>query len=146
MCGIVGLYLKNQVLTEQIGDLFATMLVCMSDRGPDSAGFALYSDEPTVHIVNTTNGDTFPELPEDASIEVPCAISKHGVEPLATRAPEDSIVGLIRQVKAYERLTIEAAVERSPEKAYLALMANPLIPNAATAHALLEVLKTRSHI
>ncbi len=54
MCGIVGLYLKNQVLTEQIGDLFATMLVCMSDRGPDSAGFALYSDEPPAGYLKVT--------------------------------------------------------------------------------------------
>ena len=107
---------------------------------------ALYSEEPTIHIVNTTNGDTFPELPRDASIEVPCEISKNGVNPLPTRAPEDSIIGLIRQVKAYERLTIEAAVEHSSDKAYLALMANPLVPNAATAHAIFEVLKTRQHI
>ncbi len=45
MCGIVGLYLKNPALESQIGELFAPMLIAMSDRGPDSAGFAIYGDE-----------------------------------------------------------------------------------------------------
>jgi glutamate synthase domain-containing protein 1 len=45
MCGIVGLYLKNPALESQIGQLFAPMLIAMSDRGPDSAGFAIYGDE-----------------------------------------------------------------------------------------------------
>jgi glutamate synthase domain-containing protein 1 len=45
MCGIVGLYLKNPALESQIGELFAPMLVAMTDRGPDSAGFAIYGDE-----------------------------------------------------------------------------------------------------
>ncbi|NIB42523.1 glutamine amidotransferase family protein [Pseudomaricurvus alkylphenolicus] len=45
MCGIVGLYLKNKALEHQIGSLFEPMLVAMTDRGPDSAGFAIYGDE-----------------------------------------------------------------------------------------------------
>jgi glutamate synthase domain-containing protein 1 len=45
MCGIVGLYLKNPALESQLGELFEPMLVAMSDRGPDSAGFAIYGDE-----------------------------------------------------------------------------------------------------
>jgi len=45
MCGIVGLYLKNPALESQIGELFTPMLIAMTDRGPDSAGFAIYGDE-----------------------------------------------------------------------------------------------------
>jgi len=44
MCGIVGLYLKNKDLQSQLGAMFAPMLIEMSDRGPDSAGFAIYRD------------------------------------------------------------------------------------------------------
>ena len=44
MCGIVGIYLKNEDLNPQLGGLLAAMLVEMSDRGPDSAGVALYRD------------------------------------------------------------------------------------------------------
>ncbi|RRV54701.1 glutamine amidotransferase family protein [Pseudomonas sp. p99-361] len=45
MCGIVGLYLKNPTLEPQLGKLFEPMLEAMTDRGPDSAGFAIYGDE-----------------------------------------------------------------------------------------------------
>ena len=45
MCGIVGLYLKNSQLNESLGKLFAPMLIQMTQRGPDSAGFAVYRDE-----------------------------------------------------------------------------------------------------
>ncbi|MDR6236638.1 class II glutamine amidotransferase [Pseudomonas oryzihabitans] len=45
MCGIVGLYLKNPALEAQLGSLFEPMLEAMTDRGPDSAGFAIYGDE-----------------------------------------------------------------------------------------------------
>ncbi|SDI61797.1 amidophosphoribosyltransferase [Pseudomonas flavescens] len=45
MCGIVGLYLKNPQLEAQLGKLFEPMLEAMTDRGPDSAGFAIYGDE-----------------------------------------------------------------------------------------------------
>ena len=42
MCGIVGLFLKNPKLEPQLGALLADMLKTMTDRGPDSAGFAVY--------------------------------------------------------------------------------------------------------
>jgi len=44
MCGIVGLFLKNEALYPQLGTLFKPMLVEMTSRGPDSAGVALYRD------------------------------------------------------------------------------------------------------
>ena len=42
MCGIVGLFLKDRALEPQLGALLADMLVTMTDRGPDSAGIAVY--------------------------------------------------------------------------------------------------------
>lgn len=44
MCGIVGLYLKNPALEPELGRLFTPMLIEMSDRGPDSAGIAIYQE------------------------------------------------------------------------------------------------------
>ena len=42
MCGIVGLYLKDDALQPELGRRLAPMLIEMTDRGPDSAGFAVY--------------------------------------------------------------------------------------------------------
>ncbi len=42
MCGIVGLYLKDKSLEPELGSMLSSMLCVMTDRGPDSAGFAIY--------------------------------------------------------------------------------------------------------
>jgi amidophosphoribosyltransferase len=42
MCGIVGLFLKDESLGPDLGRHLGRMLVTMSDRGPDSAGIAVY--------------------------------------------------------------------------------------------------------
>jgi len=44
MCGIVGLFLKDEALAPNLGALLSDMLVTMTDRGPDSAGIAIYGD------------------------------------------------------------------------------------------------------
>ena len=45
MCGIVGLFLKNPALEPQLGAMLGPMLAAMSERGPDSAGFAVYGSD-----------------------------------------------------------------------------------------------------
>ena len=45
MCGIVGLFLKDKSLEPQLGSLLSEMLVTMTDRGPDSAGIAIYGSD-----------------------------------------------------------------------------------------------------
>jgi amidophosphoribosyltransferase len=42
MCGIVGLFLKDKALEPRLGALLTDMLETMTDRGPDSAGIAIY--------------------------------------------------------------------------------------------------------
>src|SRR5947209_19343472 len=42
MCGIVGLFIKDKALEPELGHLLSGMLATMGDRGPDSAGFAVY--------------------------------------------------------------------------------------------------------
>ena len=44
MCGIVGLFAKTAEIEESLGAHLAAMLSQMSDRGPDSAGVAVYRD------------------------------------------------------------------------------------------------------
>jgi len=44
MCGIVGLFIKNPALESELGALVAPMLSEMTERGPDSAGMAVYRD------------------------------------------------------------------------------------------------------
>ena len=65
MCGIVGLFLKTPGLRPELGRLLAGMLVTLSDRGPDSAGFAIYGDalpDRTKFTLRATAGYDFESL------------------------------------------------------------------------------------
>lgn len=45
MCGIVGVFLKDPSLQPQLGSMLTDMLITMTDRGPDSAGIAIYGED-----------------------------------------------------------------------------------------------------
>ena len=107
---------------------------------------ALHSEEASVHIVNASNRGAIDALPDDASVEVPCMLSKAGVVPMACGEVDPALLGLIQAVKAYERLGIAAALDPRPERALKALLAHPLVPNAEVASELLNALIRRGLI
>ena len=46
MCGIVGFMARQDTHRPRLGEYIVPMLVCMGDRGPDSAGLAVFSETP----------------------------------------------------------------------------------------------------
>lgn len=56
MCGIAGLFLKNSKLEPQLGSMLSEMLRVLSDRGPDSAGFAIYGTGSDDRVKLTLRG------------------------------------------------------------------------------------------
>lgn len=128
-----------------------------SDRPPSLSkrGGAHYSHaaleiiEAVVHdrgarlVVDVKNGGCLPELPASACIEVPCEVGSMGAKPIAQPPLEPAIRGLIQHVKAYEELTVHAALSKTRRDAYLALIAHPLMPSAATASKIIDVLVQR---
>ena len=58
MCGIVGLFLKDRSLEPQLGAMLTDMLVTMTDRGPDSAGIAIYGTGQAGQAKLTVQSDT----------------------------------------------------------------------------------------
>ena len=57
MCGIVGLFLKDKALEPQLGSMLTDMLVTMTDRGPDSAGIAIYGSDIDSKVKLTIQSD-----------------------------------------------------------------------------------------
>ncbi len=58
MCGIVGLFLKDKSLEPKLGSMLTDMLITMTDRGPDSAGIAIYGrDEDSNTKLTIQSGD-----------------------------------------------------------------------------------------
>jgi len=64
MCGIVGLFLKDKSMEAQLGAMLTDMLITMTDRGPDSAGIAIYSQD-TVNIGKLTVQSDTPDVDFD---------------------------------------------------------------------------------
>jgi glutamate synthase domain-containing protein 1 len=62
MCGIAGIFLKNPALEPRLGAMLSDMMEVLSDRGPDSAGFAIYGGRQPGLIKVTLRGPAGPAL------------------------------------------------------------------------------------
>ena len=99
---------------------------------------AHYNDLGETHVVNTRNGSAVREWPADWVLEIPSRVKKSGIIPIPTEPLPASCFGLIAIVKAYEMLTVEAAVHGDREAAYQALLTHPLGPKADKVQAVLD--------
>jgi 6-phospho-beta-glucosidase len=99
---------------------------------------AHYNDLGETHVVNTRNNGAVGEWPADWVLEIPSTVKKSGITPIPTEPLPTSCFGLIAVVKAYELLTVEAAVHGDREAAYQALLVNPIGPKADQVQAVLD--------
>jgi 6-phospho-beta-glucosidase len=109
---------------------------------------AHYNDLGETHVVNTRNDGAVKEWPADWVLEIPSTVKKSGILPLPTEPLPAACFGLIAAVKAYELLTVEAAVHGDREAAYQALLVHPIGPQADKVQAVLDdLLEThREHL
>jgi len=104
---------------------------------------AIYNDLKTIHVVNVRNNGTIATLPNDAVIECSAVVGSWGARPLMVGELSPAVIGLIGQVKAYEQLTVEAAVFGDYDKGLMALANNPLVPDISKAKSIFDdILKT----
>ena len=101
---------------------------------------AHYNDLGEAHDANVRQGGAVPGWPEDWVLEMPCRVSRAGVQPLPAEPLPPVCFGLVAQVKQYELLTVEAAVHGDRNAAYQALLAHPLGPSADQVQAVLDDL------
>jgi 6-phospho-beta-glucosidase len=89
-------------------------------------------------ILNVPNRGAIADLEETDVVEVSCVVDEHGAHPLAQGALPEVARALIEPVKAYERLTVRAAVEGSYELALKALLVHPLVGSYEVARSILD--------
>ncbi|MFD0716366.1 6-phospho-beta-glucosidase [Paenibacillus sp. GCM10027626] len=100
---------------------------------------SIYNDTGDIQVVNVRNNGIIACLPDDVAIEVNCVIKSDGPHPLALSKPlPPQIRGLLQVVKAYEELTVEAAVHGDYRAALQALTVHPLVGDEQVAKAVLE--------
>lgn len=104
MCGIVGLFLKSPDLEKSLGALLAPMLVEMTERGPDSAGIAVYGNDGQAEMTKLTvlaesadyaweklGAELISVFGSDSSLKV---VSNHGV--LTVKASTETVHGWLQ--------------------------------------------------
>ncbi len=101
---------------------------------------AHYNDLGEVHVVNVPHRGAVPGWPEDWVLEMPCKINRSGITPLPAEPLPLACFGLLANVKAYELLTVEAAIHGDRDAAYQALLTHPLGPSADKVQAVLDDL------
>lgn len=114
---------------------------------PDSGGYAgvaidileAASKNPDKRIVvSVPNNGALDFLADDDVIEISCTIENGEVKPIAMKDVPLMQQNLIKAVKLYENLTVEAIFEKSIEKAIKALTVHPLVESYSLAKALVE--------
>lgn len=101
---------------------------------------AHFNDLGETHIVNTPHRGAVAGWPGDWVLEMPCRVSRAGIEPLPAEPLPPTCFGLLAQVKAYELLTVQAAVHGDRAAAAQALLVHPLGPQADRVEAVLDDL------
>lgn len=123
MCGIVGLFLKDEALEPRLGAMLSDMLAVMTDRGPDSAGFAIYGDGQADRVKLTVRGADLDSLAarigrgvavtvrdSHAVLSVPAGEEAAVRAWLATERPELVITGSGQRIELYKDVGLPAQV------------------------------------
>lgn len=98
----------------------------------------LEGHEPIYTALNLPNQGAIACMAASDVVEVSCVVDAAGVRPLPIgNIPEHQEL-LMRSVKYYEKLAVEAILERSRQKAFMALMAHPLIMSHSLATTLVD--------
>lgn len=135
MYGDPDLCCKPPLLAKRGGAHYSTLAIALVA--------AIATDAGEVHIVNCLNNGAIADLPPDVAVEVPAVIDGAGAHSLTAGHLPWAVRGLVQQVKAYEELTIEAAINGSEQTALLALLNNPLVPCWDTARELWGEIKAQ---
>jgi 6-phospho-beta-glucosidase len=99
---------------------------------------SLENDGNTLMALNVRNNGAISDLPDDVSVETSVLVRRDTIWPLAVGHLPPEIGGTIQIHKAYETLTIEAALTGSYEAALKALTIHPMVGNYDIARELLD--------
>lgn len=103
---------------------------------------SIANDKKDVHIVNIKNNGALDYMDDDDIVEIAAIVGKDGAKPIpADISGNRHIIGLMRIVKEYEKLTVDAGRTGNNEAALNALMLHPLVGDFENAKACFEEMK-----
>lgn len=127
----VNLEEKPKLLENRGGAYYSTAAISLID--------AIENGKNEYHVVCVKNNGALPFMDKDDVVEVKCFVTKDGISPVKIENfDNDHIIGLMRAVKAYEKLAVKAGIEGDYNSALAALMVHPLIGDYNKAKPLLD--------
>ena len=108
-----------------------------------------YNNLSEIHIANVRHRGAVPGWPADWVLELPCRVDRLGFRTLPRcAAAARRGFGLLAHVKAYELLTVEAAVRGDRGAAFQAMLAHPLGPALENVQTVLDdlLLTHKAHL
>jgi alpha-galactosidase len=104
-----------------------------------SIAAAVASGEVRVELaVNLPNRGLLPQLPASAVVELPAVVSAAGIAGVAVPPLPEAVAAILTARSLQQELVVDAAVSGSRSLALQALTLDPLVPDAATATAILD--------
>ncbi|MBO5797794.1 MAG: 6-phospho-beta-glucosidase [Clostridia bacterium] len=104
---------------------------------------SIANDKRDVHVVNIPNNGTLPFMAADDVVEIAAVVGKDGFTPVPVRPEACSrhMQAMMQTVKAYEKLTVQAALHGDDAAALNALTLHPLVGDFHRARACYEEMK-----
>ena len=138
-----GTYMVNETgKSHDLSTLEPKIIELISDEGYAGVALnlieALNGNKPIVQILNVPNNGSITGIDEKDVVEIPVLVMHDQIQPMVVGDIPTHCMGLIKQVKDFEHLTIEAAVEASYQKARLALTIHPLVRDFSIATKILN--------
>ena len=99
---------------------------------------AMQTGKEVEMVLSVPNNGSIEGLEDDDVVEITCKIDKDGAKPVKIGKVPDLQMNLIKQVKLFERTTVEAIREKSIEKAIQGLMVHPLVNSYSLAKVLVH--------
>jgi len=122
---------KPGALDKRGGALYSEAAVSLID--------AIDNDKNEVHVVDVKNNGAFDFMENNDVVEVKAIINKEGAHPIKLeRFNNEHIIGLMRAVKSFEKLTARAGIEGDYSSALEALLVHPLIGDYHRAKGVLD--------
>ena len=120
------LHVKPVQLSKRGGARYSEVAIYLVD--------SIWNDKQDVQVVNVLNKGAIDFLDENDAVEVRAIIGKDGAKTLPVKGQvNDHIKEYIKQLKAYEKHAVKAAIYGDKKEAMRALMSNPLVADLRTA-------------
>ncbi len=126
------LHTKPEQLSKRGGARYSEVAISLVD--------SIWNDKNDIQVVNVLNHGALDFLADDDAIEIRAYIGKDGAKPIPAHFDNDHIKEYIKQVKAYEKHAVKAAIYGDRNEALRALVMNPLVGDLKTAEACFDEL------